>query len=1067
LPNVRPMMASRWLRTLILLLILCLGFLGKNQLYAQINRVTEDIDPAKLVALPNHHPQWANASASIGRLAADRPVDHLTLVLSRSPQQEKALQELLASLQDPTSSAYHRWLTPEEMGERFGLSEHDIAAISGWLRSQGLHVNWVSPSRLFLDFGGTANSVESAFHTKLYSYRSVVTPGTERISVSSDPMVPSALAPAIKAVRGLFTIEDYPMHAVRAMRSPSPELTVSGYNFITPSDFRTIYHFDGVDTQGQTIGIVGRSRTNFTDFANFKTRTGINFPNPTEVVPTGFGGVDPGPALTAPPAAGVSIGDQSEATVDVSQAGQVSNSAALLLVVATAASGGVEADAQYLVQTSPLPAQIMNISFGNCESSAGPAGVAFWDTLFEQAAAEGISVFVASGDSGASGCDLAFSPPPATSSPNSPNYICSSSYITCVGGTEFNDAANPSQYWSADNNGSLGSALSYIPEGAWNEPESPTGALQVAASGGGVSSVIATPAWQTGTGVPNARTGRYTPDVAFSAAYHDGYFGCLAAASASCATAADGSFEFGVFSGTSLAAPAMAGVAAMLDALVGVPQGNLAPQLYEMAASTPNAFHDVTASSSGVANCALTTPSLCNNSIAGSASLSSGQPGYLVNAGYDEVTGLGSLDIGNFLTSYAAPPTIKTASSLSFPSQLLGFPTQENISVENSGSTPLDPLTVSITGAGAADYVAVNNCQSTVAPLAQCQIPVTFTPSAAGSRNATLILTSTNASNSPTQVALSGTGSTTLYTPSVGVKESPTTITTAQALTITASVLPPSGAPRSSNGSPIWPTGSVVVTSGSYTSAAATISNQSATIVIPAGTLPVGNGLITAAYTPDSASASIYTSATGGYPITVVPLSAVGFAIEADSLTLTAGQSTNNTELVALAPLYGFTGSVALSASVTSAPPNSQFPPTFSFGSNSPVTIASGVGGSATLTITTTAPSQSNVKKTAKTFSWYAAGGAPLVCLVLLFTPGRRRRWRAMLGLSALLVFLGGGISACGGSGGSGGSGSGGSSGTPSGGTTASGTTAGRYVVTITGTSGNITETGTFPLVIN
>ena len=158
------------------------------------------------------------------------------------------------------------------------------------------------------------------------------------------------------------------------------------------------------------------------------------------------------------------------------------------------------------------------------------SGVAFWDTLFQQAAGEGISVFVSSGDAGASGCDSYFSTPPAIPAPNSPNYICSSSYATCVGGTEFNDTSNPSQYWSSSNGNGLSSALGYIPEGAWNEPLDSNSNLQVAASGGGVSTVIPTPGWQAGTGVPAARSGRYTPDIAFSASAHDGYFACFAAA---------------------------------------------------------------------------------------------------------------------------------------------------------------------------------------------------------------------------------------------------------------------------------------------------------------------------------------------------------------------------------------------------------------------------------------------------------------------------------------------------------------------------------------------------------
>ena len=200
---------------------------------------------------------------------------------------------------------------------------------------------------------------------------------------------------------------------------------------------------------GVTIGIVGQSRTDFADFTNFRSLTGATFANPTEVVPTAYGGVDPGAACTTTTCS--NSGAQTEATLDVFRAGSVAPGAKLLLVTASAASGGIGDDAEYLVDTEPVPAQVMNISFGACESAAGVGGVHFWNTLFSTAAGEGISVFVASGDAGASGCDAYFGTPPASPAPNSPNYICSSSYATCVGGTEFNDASTYSAYWSASN----------------------------------------------------------------------------------------------------------------------------------------------------------------------------------------------------------------------------------------------------------------------------------------------------------------------------------------------------------------------------------------------------------------------------------------------------------------------------------------------------------------------------------------------------------------------------------------------------------------------------------------
>jgi subtilase family serine protease len=621
------------------------------------SRITQPVDTSRTQVLLHHHPQWANPANSTGAVPANLPLNQFTLVLSRSPEQEQALEQLLADQQNPASSNYHHWLTPAETGERFGLSAQDLATITGWLQGQGLHVNWISPSGIFIGFGGTAADVGRAFQSEMRYYK---VNGAQRISVSSDPVIPEALASVIKAVRGLYTPNERPAHHA-VVESPAPQMTVTSSgvtsHFMAPADFATIYDVPASLTgAGITIGIVGWARTDFADFTNFRSLTGATFANPTQVVPTAYGGVDPGAAYTSPPSGNSSAADgQSEATLDVLRAGSTAPGASLLLVV-SASSGtqdGIGADAQYLVSTSPVPAQVMSISFGDCESSEGTSQVDYWNSLFQTAAGEGISVFVASGDSGASGCDTAFSAPPANPQAISPNYICSSSYATCVGGTEFNDTGSPSSYWSSSNgSGTLSSALGYIPEGGWNESTTSS----VAASGGGVSAVIPTPSWQTGTGVPTARAGRYTPDVAFSAAGHDGYFACFAAGGGSCVVS-NNSYEFEVFSGTSAAAPSMAGVAALLDQKLAGAQGNLNPGLYATAANTPAAFHDVTVSSSGVTSCSVGTPSMCNNTV------TSAQAGYLVGTGYDEVTGLGSLNVQTFINDYT---TTGTGSSASF-----------------------------------------------------------------------------------------------------------------------------------------------------------------------------------------------------------------------------------------------------------------------------------------------------------------------------------------------------------------------------------------------------------------
>ena len=666
--------------------------------------VHSSVDPASRISLKGHHPLWANSQNDSGAVAADLPVERITIVLNRAPQRQQAFDQFLRDQQNPASPDYHHWLTPAEIGQRFGVSSHDIAAVTGWLKSQGLQVDSVSNSLQRVTFSGPASAVATAFATEMHYF---TVNGEKRISINSEPQIPSALAGVVSSISGLYTVKLSPQHGSETVHTQThniasdsgihaePDMTLSdGSHAIAPADFATIYNLTGIaggiNGTGQTIAIVGRSRICTADITNFDTLAGVtvNLVPANAIVPPG--GIDPGPAqCTAVKNPNL---DQGEATLDVTRSGSIAQGANIALVVSsdTQTQDGIQTDADYVVDTNPVPAHIMSISFGICEGEAGLPGVQFWDSLFKQAAGEGISVFVSSGDSAAAGCDTSFQPPPPSQS-LSINAICSSSYATCVGGTEFADFANPGQYWNAANGANFESAISYIPEGAWNEPMNGS-TFQVAGTAGGVSIYIATPSWQVGTGVPPARTGRYTPDVAFSASAHDGYFGCEAAESGSCVISG-GSFSFVEFSGTSASAPDMAGIAALLNQKEGTAQGSLNPQLYVLA-ETPNngVFNDVTVATSGVTGCVVTTPSMCNNSTAGSTSLTGGLSGYLVTLGFDEATGLGSINVANLLSNWVSTivPTTTQLASLAPTSVTAGSsgPVIMTATVSSSGGTP-------------------------------------------------------------------------------------------------------------------------------------------------------------------------------------------------------------------------------------------------------------------------------------------------------------------------------------------------------------------------------------------
>jgi subtilase family serine protease len=624
------------------------------------------------LALAGHHPAWASVQNDLGAVPADLPFEQLALVLSRPPEVQRAFDQYLSDLQDPASANYHHWLTPVEVGERFGASQNDTNAIQAWLQSQNLTVSSVANNRVVIRFSGSASAIATAFGAEIHYF---LVGGEQRVSITSEPQIPAALGGIIKSVSGLSTPDVHPLSQAGLVQvttrnltgnsagGVSPDFTTSGgSHYLFPADFATIYNASvaNITGAGQTIAIIGLSRVYDQDILNFEALSGLAAK--TETVVIAKNGTDPGAPMSSPPSSGAASAAQTEATLDVTRVTSIAPGANIDLVISanTGMVSGLDLAVEDVVDANPSFANIMSLSFGGCESQNGQAGVNFFDTLFGAAAMEGISVFVSSGDSAAAGCDTHFAAPPATQI-LSPNFMCSSSHATCVGGTEFADFSSPGTYWSGSNSSTYGSALSYIPEGAWNEPLNSSNQPQVAGTGGGVSAFIPTPTWQVGTGVPGT-AGRYTPDVSFSGSVHDGYFACMAAYGA-CGPQ-NGIFYFIYIAGTSAAVQDMAGVAALLNQKAGSAQGELNANLYRLAATpSNNVFHDVTVASSGVASCALTTPSMCNNSTPGPSGLAGGLSGYAVGTGYDEATGLGSINVANLLANWTGSATTTTVTS--------------------------------------------------------------------------------------------------------------------------------------------------------------------------------------------------------------------------------------------------------------------------------------------------------------------------------------------------------------------------------------------------------------------
>jgi pseudomonalisin len=639
--------------------------LAALQPVAQADRIAAHPDFAHLTQLGQQLPGWVQGASQSSAHSIDlSTILHITLVLRRDDTAQAAFTQLLADQQNPASPLYHQWLTPQQIGQIYGPTPNDLSTLSSWLTSQGLKIDAISPSNVLISVSGTAALIGNAFHTSFASFdlSSAVgdgEPTRTRLSAVSEPTIPAALSPLIRSIHGLAEVPLQPMSHATAVHgslganssTPRPLFTFSsGEHFLTPDDFAVIYDISSVYSGGdkgatigskpQHIAVIGVSRVSATDISEYETNTGLPSIVPNVIIPAGA--TDPG--LNPP-------GDQEEATLDVDRVIGTAPGATVDLVIAadTKTSDGIFTAAQYNVETLLDP--VMTISFGDCEADAGLSGVDYVDSLASTGVAEGITTLVSAGDSGVAGCDTAFvAIKQGITQVAGINFICSTAYVTCVGGTEFNDTANPSAYWSATNAAGNQSALQYIPEGAWNEPSSvdPTTKATVyapAATGGGVSTFIAKPNWQTGTGVPSGSF-RYVPDISFAAAGHDGYYACEAGISPVCSNA-----SFVVFSGTSAAAPGMAGVVALINTKTGTASGNINPKLYSLASSNPDAFHDATIASSGVANCTTTTPSTCNNSIPGPTGLSGGLAGFELTAGFDQATGLGSIDVANLVSA--------------------------------------------------------------------------------------------------------------------------------------------------------------------------------------------------------------------------------------------------------------------------------------------------------------------------------------------------------------------------------------------------------------------------------
>src|SRR5215469_4053472 len=677
-------------------------------------RIRQAIAETQLARLKGNVHPLARPEFDRGPVADSTPMSRMLLVLQRSPEQEAALQTLLGEQQAKDSPNYHNWLRPQQFGAQFGPADADIQTVTTWLTQRGFQGIKVAAGRTVIEFSGSAGQVRNAFHTEIHHF---LVNTTMRQANSTDPQIPAALTPV---VAGIVTLHNFPRKSMKRDAGAFMQTkegidqplftTASGCGtsqsqpcyIVGPADFAKIYNLPPTTTlsgTGVTIALVGDSNINVQDVIDFRNLFGLpaNFAQANVIL----NGPDPG-----------LNGDEGEADLDVQTAGMVAPGATTDLVVSedTLTAAGIDLSALYIVDNNI--ASVMSESFGVCEPALGTAGNQFYNAIWGQAAAQGISVMVSAGDNGSAGCDD-FTRQSTAVNGLAVSGIASTPFNVAVGGTDFDDVGKQTTFWSSTNaTGSRESALGYIPETTWNDScaanatssnlnsacvnPSPASLLNIVGGSGGPStcatvsstgacvSGYAKPPWQNN--VTPADGHRDLPDVSLfasdGASSNSFYLFCQADAITagsppSCVPDAQGHFSFSGAGGTSFSSPAFAGIIALIDQQQSGRQGNPNLVLYTIArgetfsscnsssfinpATAPPsscAFLDITKGSNSVPcttnatntnNCSSTSSSV--NGVLVSPS-SPTTPAWTASTGYDTATGLGSVNVTNLAAAW-------------------------------------------------------------------------------------------------------------------------------------------------------------------------------------------------------------------------------------------------------------------------------------------------------------------------------------------------------------------------------------------------------------------------------
>jgi hypothetical protein len=694
-------------------------------------RITRAIDEQDLVRLKGNTHRLARAQFDQGIAPPSLAMDRLQLVLTRSTQQDTELKALLEAQQDKASTQFHQWLTPEQFGNRFGPADSDIQMVTGWLQSQGFQVNRIAKGKTAIEFSGTAGQVSSAFHTEIHKY---FANGEEHWANATDPQIPAALAPVVAGASTLHNFRAKPMAkisskwpVVETNHGSRPEYILSaGSHALAPADYATIYNINplykaGINGTGVTIGVIGVDLISLGDIEDF--RQTFELPeNPPQVITNG----------TVPD---VAVDDEDlEGTLDVTWSGAVAPNATIKFIVSFSTDGadGLDLSEQYAVDNNV--ADVLTESFGFCEPYITAAQAQQLNAIREQAAAQGITWVVSSGDHGPY-CDDA-GDTAAALGPISVSGQASSPFVVAVGGTEFGSSTETSLFWSASGSTSTvaGSALSYIPETVWNDScsEAQCGAVDAgpAASGGGVSTLYGRPSWQSGvSGIPTGAF-RATPDLSLTASGDtDPYLVCYMGG---CHYPPITPSSFTPVGGTSASAPSFAGIMALVVQKTGSRQGQANYVLYPLAAAEQYsqcvALNATKITSLPASTCIFNDITTSNNAVpsepgyvgSGTKGTTSTTAMFQAGPGYDLATGLGSINATNLVNQWSSVAFHGTNTSLAVsPTSLVhGSPATVAVTVapQSGKGVPTGDVGL-ITPAGASSDILTLSAGSADMPI--------------------------------------------------------------------------------------------------------------------------------------------------------------------------------------------------------------------------------------------------------------------------------------------------------------------------------------------------------------